>query len=275
MIDRQVPELVRGWVASAGGVITPARLAAACGSSTVSARNYLSRLARDGVVTRIARGEYIVLEAMELKPVFHDDIIKMHEHVKAVAPHLSFITWSLSWFPNLFHDVPVKQFIFIEVEDREDLAAMRERLFECDLESVIEPASKDFAAFPYKKVYPIILLKRRTRYGCQVVDGIDTAILERCIIDTYYHITRHDMPFPLESFKHVLENAIAAAAINFSFTSRYARMRNVDFEFDMILSALRPGQLERVANAPLTRIKAFNNVMTALFGQGWMERVVS
>jgi len=275
MSNLLVPEKIRSWLVNIKGVITPDRLATEFSISLVSARNYLSRLEQEGILRRIARGEYVKLQESSAKPEFLDEIVKIHEYIKEKLPYLSFVIWSISSFKQFLHDIPVKHFIFIEVKERDYLMAIKERLHECDKEAVIEPRSKEFAEFSYKNEFPVILLRRSSRYGCQVIDGIETAILERCIIDIYYHMTRDDLPFAVEGFKDILESAIKAGVMNFSFASRYCRMRNLDFEFDLIFSVLAKMYPELVSIKPKHRIEKFNDVMTSLFGEGWLNRAIS
>jgi hypothetical protein len=94
-------------------------------------------------------------------------------------------------------------------------------------------------------------------------------------VDIYYHVTRDGLPFAIEAFKQILENAIKAGAINFSFMSRYARMRNLDFEFDMIFSAFARVHPGLVGMKPRQRIKKFTEIMIALFGERWLDLVNS
>jgi hypothetical protein len=269
-----VPEKVRAWLSSVKGVITPESIVTKFGSSIISASNYLSRLTREGVLKRIAQGEYVLLQEISVKPELLEEIVEIHHYIKDVSPHLPFVIWSISSFKRFIHDVPVKHLIFIEVKDREDLKVIKERLYEHEKESIIEPTSKEFAEFPYKKEFPVILLRRNSKYGCQVIDGIETAILERCIIDIYYHMTRDDLPFAVEEFKHILESAIKAGAVNFSFASRYARMRNLDFEFDMMFAAFGKAYPDLVSVKPTRRIHKFNELMVAFFGERWLDHVI-
>ena len=120
----------------------------------------------------------------------------------------------------------------------------------------------------------MILMHRHSTYGSIFINGIETVILERFIVDIYYLLTRDGFPFPLEAFKDILVNAVAAGEFNFSFARRYSRMRTMDFEFDMILSALAREFPGSVSMKPTFRIKNFLDVMQSLFGERWWDRVV-
>ncbi|HMF34801.1 MAG TPA: DUF6577 family protein [Candidatus Lokiarchaeia archaeon] len=275
MAIHPIPGEIRIWIENVQGIITPERVASEFGSSLVSASNYLSRLEQEGLLKRIARGEYIVNKNLQVNPQLSEELIAVHQCIKEKAPHLSFVIWSMDSFKQLFHDIPLKSFIFIEVKEKSELAAIKEFLFDCDKEAIIEPRAKQYADILFKKDFPVILLKRSAIYGCTVIEGIKTAILEKCIIDIYYYMTRDDLPFPMEEFKAILENAIKAGNFNFSFASRYARMRNLDFEFDLIFTVMAAVEPGLVSKRPTRRIKKFAQVMVALFGDRWVNYVVS
>ncbi len=270
-----IPEKLRFWLGNTTALITPEKVATELGCSLVSASNYLSRLENEGVLKRIARGEYVTRQEPPIRPELSEEIIDIHRCIAQTLPHLKFIIWSPSSFKQLFHDIPVKNYIFIEAKEREELMAIKEQLHECDKEVILEPKSKDFANLSYNKKFPIILLRRKSTYGNTTINGIETTILERCIIDIYHSMTREESLFAVEEFRQILENAIKAGNFNFSFANRYARMRNLDFEFDLIFSAFSHEYPNLVSIRPTTRIKKLNQVLTALFGERWLNYVYS
>ena len=148
MSDLHVPEKVRAWLSVVTGIITPDILSDHFGIRPLSAINYLSRLEHEGMLKRIARGEYILRANKAILPDLQEDLISIHNSIKERLPYLSFVTWSIMSFKHLFHDIPVKDTIFIEAKEKDDLHAIKEILYDSGKDVTVDPARRNTPIFP-------------------------------------------------------------------------------------------------------------------------------
>lgn len=231
---------------------------------------YLSRLSRDGLITRIGRGIYLSSKEINFNIEIDPNAEKIHNIIKNNLPYLDFVIWSIFNLKKLFHLIPTKNYIFIEAEDIFELKTIKDLLFDQGIESIINPDIKDFENLPYRKEVPVLLFKRKNSYGIKIISGINTPIFERCIIDLYYYITRKHLNFPFEEIRTILVNIIKAGKFNFSFALRYAKIRNIELEFLLIFSKLHQILPNDIPIIFTKRIKKIQEVLELIFGENWI-----
>jgi DNA-binding Lrp family transcriptional regulator len=227
MSNSKIPDKIKKGILNSDKYITINELNKKFNIKRITASNYLSRLKKEGLITRIGRGEYLSIQKSKLKPEFDQQIVELHNLIKKNSPFLEFIIWSIFNFKEFFHNIPVKNYIFIEVEELFELKAIKERLFENNIESIIDPNSKDFEEVSFRKEIPVFLFKRKNLYGTIKMNDLITAISERCILDMYYYITKKHLNYPIEELKAILIKMIQTGEFNFSFAMRYAKIRNL------------------------------------------------
>ncbi len=271
MIDSQIPIKIKESILTSDNFITINDLIENFKIKRITASNYLSRLEKDGLITRIGRGEYLSIQKSRLKPEIGQELVEISNLIKENSPYLEFIIWSIFNLKDFFHDIPMKNYIFIEAEELFDLKTIKERLFDKDKESIINPNSTDFEDISFRKEFPILLFKRKNLYGTTKIGDIKTSISERCILDLYYYITRKNLNFPIEELKDILKKMIQTGEFNFSFAMRYAKIRNIEFEIFLIISKMYnefPKYIPKKFGEIFLKIKENLN---RFFGEGWFN----
>ncbi len=267
MKTSNIPKKIIDRILNSKNIITSEVLAKNYKLKPLTASNYLSRLKRDGIITRIGRGEYINSQKSKLILDISPKVRKIHEIIEEQSPFLEFIIWSIFNLKEFYHNVPTKNYLFIESKEMFELMSIKEILFEHDLESIINPKPKDFEEVLYRIEIPIILFKRKNSYGVIKINGIQTPILERCILDLYYYITRKKLNYPIEEVNNILINAINTGAFNFSFADRYVKLRNIEFDFLLIFSKLHQKYPNLIPIRYLRRNLKLNENLKLFFGE--------
>ncbi|MHA1376063.1 MAG: DUF6577 family protein [Promethearchaeota archaeon] len=273
MQNSSIPEKIINSIIKSNQFITSDKLIREFDIKKTTASNYLSRLEREGRITRIGRDGYINSQKTKLKLDIDPDIKKIHNIIKDSSPYLDFIIWSIFNLKNFFHNIPIKNYIFIEAKELFELKSIKDRLFEHNFESLINPKLIDFEDVPYRKDMPIFLFKRKNQYGIVKIEEIETAISERCVLDLYYHITRRHLNFPGEELKDIMTNMIQTGEFNFSFAMRYARMRNMEFEILLIFLKLKESLPKYIPSKYLSRFEKVKKNLNQILGKGWANGV--
>lgn len=269
MLSSSVPEKVKDAVLATEGIMTIKNLAEKFQLSRRTATNYLSRLENAGLITRIARGQYLSIEESRFKPELDPQVISIHQLFKKNFPFLEVVIWSIFNLKHHFRDIPVKNYVFVEASKKHEVQSIKELLFENGRESVLNPNSKDFEELNYRKEIPIVLFKRKSRYGIIKVNEVLTANSERTWLDLYYLVTRKHLNFPLGELKNILVNMIHTGEFNFSFSMRYSKIRKIEVDMLLILSKLHqefPNYIPTKYNDKVLQLK---NNLNQLFGKGW------
>jgi len=268
-MSTKISEKIKNNILSSESIITIKVLVNRFDIKRNTATNYLSRLEREGLITRIGRGEYLSLQKSKLKPEIDPRIEEIYNSIKENSPFLEFIIWSIFNFKEFFHNIPIKNYIFIEAAEMFELKSIKERLFENNIESIINPKSKDFEELFFRNEIPILLLKRKNLYGTIKINEVNTAISERCILDLYYYITREHLNYPIEELKGILIKMIQTGEFNFSFSMRYAKIRNIEFDLLLILSKLHEKLPNYIPKKYIEKILKLQENMNQIFGTGW------
>jgi len=273
MQNSSISEKIRNSIINSDQFITSDELAREFNIKKTTASNYLSRLEREGRITRIGRDGYINSQKTKLKLEIDPEIKKIHDIIKGSSPYLDFIIWSIFNLKNFFHNIPVKNYIFIEAKELYELKSIKERLFEHNFESLINPKLKDFEDILYRIDIPIFLFKRKNSYGITKIKAIKTAISERCVLDLYFYITRRHLNIPSEELIDIMINMIQTGDFNFSFAMRYAGMRNIEFEILLIFLKLKGNLPNYIPSKYLYKIEKLKKNLNQFLGKGWAHGV--
>lgn len=269
MINSNIPNKIKKSILNSGIIITIDDLIGNFKINRITASNYLSRLEKDGLITRIGRGEYLSIQKSKLKPEIDQKIVEIYNLIKEKSPYLDFVIWSIFNLKGFFHDIPMNNIIFIEAEETFELKSIKERLFENDIESLTNPKSKEFEEVSFRKEIPTLLFKRKNLYGTIKINDIKTAISERCFIDLYYYVTRENLNYPIDVLKDMLIKMIQTGEFNFSFAMRYSKIRNIEFELFLIISKLHTELFNYIPKKFGENILKIKNNMNQFFGKGW------
>jgi len=271
MLKSNIPEKIKDSILNSKNFITNEDIIKKFNVKRITATNYLSRLEKEGLITRIVRGGYLSIQKSKLKPEMDPKIIEIQELIRNTSPFMEFIIWSIFNIKKFFHNIPFRNHIFIEAKQMFELKTIKEILFEHDIESIINPKLKDFEELPYKKEIPVLLFKRKNIYGIIKVNDISTSISERCVLDLYYYITRTHFNYPIEELKNILINMIQTGEFNFSFAMRYAKIRNFEFELLLIISRLHQELPNYIPKKYIERIRILKRNLNQFLGKGWTD----
>lgn len=274
MSESKIPEKIKESIIDSNELISNNDLIKKFNIKRITATNYLSRLEKDGLITRIGRGEYISFKKSQLKPEIDQETGKIFQILKKSSPFLEFIIWSIFNLKAFFHNIPLRNYIFVEAEEIFELKSIKERLFEKGFESIINPKTGDFKELSFRNETPIFLFKRKNLYGIIDIEDVKTATSERCFLDLYYYITRKDLMFPIEELKTMLINMIQTREFNFSFAMRYAKIRNFEFELLLIISKLDKELQNLIPNIYPEKILKLNKNMSQFFNNKWADGIL-
>jgi len=273
MQNSSIPEKIKNSIINSNQFITSDELTREFNIKKTTALNYLSRLEREGRIIRIGRDGYINSQKTKLKIEIDPEIKKIHNIIKDSSPYLDFTIWSIFNLKNFFHNIPIKNNIFIEAKELFELKSIKDRLFEHNFESLINPKLIDFEDVRYRRDIPIFLFKRKNRYGIVKIKEIETAISEKCVLDLYFYITRRHLNFPSEELKDIMINMIQTGEFNFSFAMRYARIRNIEFEILLIFLKLKERLPNYIPSKYLNKINKLKKNLNHFLGRGWAHGV--
>jgi len=261
-----ISEKIRKFIVDSEKIITTTELAHLFSVQIITASNYLSRLEKSGVITRIGKGEYINYKSFKLKPEIDNEVKTINEKIKEKSPHLDFVIWSILNLKRFLHYIPTQNYIFIEVKEKFEIDIIRSHLIESNIESIVNPDENNFKEFIYKNKIPAIIFLRKSMYGILNIDNILTPNLERAVLDLYFFITRQKLPFPIEEVRMIMEKAIQSGEFNFTFADRYSRIRNMEFEFLIILVFLKHKYPSIVPDRYEKRLKTIHENTKDFFG---------
>ncbi len=274
MSDKMIPKDIKNFILNYKHAIIVDDVIDNFNISRKTASNYLSRLYKEGLISRTGRGRYVISKISKNKPDIPKELEEIHNLIKKNSPYLDFVIWSIFNLKSFYHYIPSKNYIFIEAQEMYELEAIREMLFEFEIESIINPNNKKFQDLFYRSKTPVFLFKRKNPYGIIEINGIQTPILERCIIDLYYYITKKKFSYPLEEVREILINLIKTEQFNFSFVDRYARIRSIEFEINLIFSIIRKKYPNLVPEKYTKRIDKIRENLKTLFGDNMYHGIL-
>lgn len=204
----------------------------------ISARNYLSRLERQGLIVRIGYGKY-EKDATTYPTNFISEKTKnINEIIRKKMPLADFVIWNTENLSFFTHYNIGKDLTIIE-GDKNTIYAIRNILLENNLKAIINPSKKEMNESIWYFENPILLFTRKEDYATVFVDNIKVPTIERMVVDLYFLITRKELSFPLSEFGKILLNVLSKTTLNFDKLNRYAGRRNLNAEILLILYELK------------------------------------
>jgi DNA-binding Lrp family transcriptional regulator len=212
--------------------------------SRTTAKNYLSRLVKMGVVKRIGRGLYkrgggstaIVKPSPELSQIAN--------YLRQRFPMAQFVIWSINMLAEYAHYAVSRDLIVIET-DKILSPSIRDALIEQGYHAILNPEKKDFQDYAYYPNKILYLLERSEKYGLIEIENLLIPTPERIWIDIYYLTTRKKLSFSPAELGRIFANMLGREGINFHRLLRYAQRRNIRDEIIILLYNLK--QLTKLA----------------------------
>jgi len=204
----------------------------------ITAKNYLSRLARLDIIKRIGRGLYQVGKGTTVAARLPSDLSLIGQYLKERFPMARIVIWSMSMLANYAHYAIGRDLVVLET-DRLLSPSIRDALIERGYRTVLNPENRDFKEYAYYRDKAIFVLERKEEYAVFEAEGLLIPTPERIWLDIYYFITRKDLAFPPSELGLIFANMLRKEGINFNRLLRCARRRNLRDEMIIFLYNMR------------------------------------
>lgn len=209
----------------------------------ITAKNYLSRLAKMGIIRRIGRGLYQVGKGTTVAARLPVDLSLIGQFIKERFPMATIVIWSLSMLADYAHYAIGRDLVVLET-DRLLSPSIRDALIGNGYRTVLNPENRDFKEYAYYSDKAIFVLERKEKYAVFEAEGLLIPTPERIWLDLYYFITRKDWAFPPSELGLTFANMLRNEGVNFNRLLRYARRRNLRDEMIIFLyNMMRLSQL--------------------------------
>jgi len=162
--------------------------------SCITARNYLSRLAKMDVARRIGRGLYQVGREPTSNVELPRELLVLAQDLKRRFPMADFVTWSINMLADYAHYAISRDLIVVET-DKTLSASVRDALIQKGYHATLNPEKRDFREYADYSEKSIFVLERNETYGLLKFEGLCIPALERIWTDLYYFVTRNELNF--------------------------------------------------------------------------------
>lgn len=208
------------------------------GVSWITAKNYLSRLARIEIVKRVGRGVYQRRKRSTaiVKPT--PELIRLGQELRERFPMADFVVWSLNMLADYAHYAVGRDLVFVETSKMLS-ASIRDALVEKGYRAVLRPYKRDFQEYAYYPEQPIFILERKELYGLVWFEDNLIPTPERIWLDLYFFTTRMGLSFDLFELGLIFANMVERDGINFDRLLRYAGRRGLFREMIIFLYSLK------------------------------------
>lgn len=206
--------------------------------SRTTAKNYLSRLVKMGVIKRIGRGLYKVGKGSTVTVRLSPELLHIANHLRQRFPMAQFTIWSINMLAEYAHYAVGRDLIVIET-NKILSPSIRDVLMEQGYHAILNPESKDFREYAYYRDKTIYIMERSEKYGLLEAENLLIPTPERIWIDIYYLITRKELSFSPAELGRIFANMLHREGINFNRLLRYAQRRNIRDEMIIFLCDLK------------------------------------
>jgi len=206
--------------------------------SRITAKNYLSRLAKTDIIKRIGRGLYQVGKGTTATIKLSPELSLLAHDIRGRFPMVQFAIWSINMLADYAHYAVGRDLIVLET-DRILSTSIRDALIERGYRTVLNPEKRDLREYAYSSEKTVFILERSEKYGLFEVDGILVPTPERVWLDIYYLITRKELSFSPGELGLIFANMLRRDGVNFNRFLRYAQRRNLRDEMIIFLYSLK------------------------------------
>ncbi|WGM90374.1 MAG: hypothetical protein NUK63_04425 [Candidatus Bathyarchaeum tardum] len=206
--------------------------------SRVTAKNYLSRMAKMGIIMNVGRGIYRKGQTPPEIPILPSDVYDLTTQLKNRFPMANPVYWSLSMFSDYSHYAIGKDAIFIETTKILS-KSIRDAIPSNTYKVVLRPLVRDFQEYAENNRKTIFILERKELYGLIMAKGPIIPTLERMWVDLFYFITRKKFSFSSYELGIIFGNLLKNGKINFNRLTRYASRRGLAKEIIIFLYVLK------------------------------------
>ena len=199
-------------------------LAAGCGVSIVSARQYLSTLFKEGKIERIGKGKYTLKSKQDFIYNPSDEAKRLYDSLKKSLPLADFCVYDGSIISPIQHHLSINNAIYVET-NRDVVESVFGRLREGRTDVFRQPDAKFVYDYIDLKNPCIIVKALVSESPLRKIDEIYVPTLEKMLVDT-----QSDADFDYlrgSESQYMFQQAFDLYAINIQRLMRYARRRNI------------------------------------------------
>jgi DNA-binding transcriptional ArsR family regulator len=208
------------------------------GYKRATAYSYLSRLRKDGIVSRVGYGRYLVGEFKPRSFVVTPRVSRIVNVIRKKMPFVEFTIWSTENLAPFSHYAVGRDVVFLEA-DRRTSKKIREVLLEDGIRSLTEPSRGQLNDVFSLLEEPVVIFQRKEAYATRMENRVRLPSLERMLVDLYFYITRFGFPYPPGEYGRLLYNVLKSVTLNIDMLKRYASRRGVREEISLLLSGMR------------------------------------
>ena len=208
-------------------------LATACGMKPVTARQYLSALAKDNELVRVGQGVYTIAQkqAFTYKP--SESVKEIYLKMKTELPFTDFCVYDGNIMSSIQHHLSINHAIYVET-NRDAIESVFSRLKELYKKVYRQPSSAFMYDYIDLREECIIVKALVTESPLMEVDGIKVPTLEKLLVDT-----QKDADFDYlrgSESANMFQLAFDQYTINTQRLMRYAKRRSISQEIQELIN---------------------------------------
>ena len=203
------------------------------GMKPVTARQYLSSLAKDNELVRVAQGEYALPDKQSFTYTPSENVKKIHDSLKSELPFTDFCIYDGSILSPIQHHLSINNSIYVET-NRDAVESVFSRLKGQYKDVYRQPDSTFMYDYVDLRNQCIIVKTLVTEAPLMIVDSVRVPTLEKLLVDT-----QKDADFDYlrgAESQYMYQMAFDLYTINTQRLMRYARRRGISQEIQKLLN---------------------------------------
>lgn len=203
------------------------------GMKPVTARQYLSSLAKDNELVRVAQGEYALPDKQSFTYTPSEDVKKIYDSLKSELPFTDFCIYDGSILSPIQHHLSINNSIYVET-NRDAVESVFSRLKGQYKDVYRQPDSTFMYDYVDLRNQCIIVKTLVTEAPLMIVDGVRVPTLEKLLVDT-----QKDADFDYlrgAESQYMYQMAFDLYTINTQRLMRYARRRGISQNIQKLLN---------------------------------------
>ena len=205
------------------------------GMKPATARQYLSSLAKDNELVRVAQGEYALPDKQSFRYVPSEEVKKIYASLKSELPFTDFCIYDGSILFPIQHHLSINKAIYVET-NRDAVESVFARLKEQHKDVYRQPDSAFMYDYVDLRKQCIIVKTLVTEAPLMTVDGVRVPTLEKMLVDTQKDAD-FDYVHGAES-QYMYQMAFDLYIINTQRLMRYARRRGISQDIQELLNQI-------------------------------------
>ncbi|MBK7410273.1 MAG: hypothetical protein IPJ40_20780 [Saprospirales bacterium] len=183
----------------------------------------IHELKKLGVVQRIGRGVYTLEKGESYEPAIEKSMRTLYRKISVQFPFLKVSLWNTKWLNEFMVHQPGRFYLLVETE-RDAMEAVFFFLKEKNYEVFLDPSKEILNYYVLDQKEVIIVTRLVTEAPLQTIDGVQTATLEKILVDIFCDEVLFAAHQGSE-LRNIYDNAFQTYLIDRSRMLRYASRR--------------------------------------------------